>query len=50
MIKFGSFDHNEQTIRVVTLLEKKYYHFDMKLYNYANNLLDNKINQIKLLF
>ena len=26
---------------------KKYYHFDMKLYNYANNLLDNKINQIK---
>ena len=26
---------------------KKYYHYDMKLYNYANNLLDSKINIIK---
>ncbi len=28
MQKYGSFDHNIQTIRIVTLLEKKYYNFD----------------------
>ena len=28
MDDYGGFDHNEQTIRVVTLLEKKYYDFD----------------------
>jgi len=27
MTKYGSFDHNEQTVRVVTLLEKKYHHY-----------------------
>lgn len=28
MKPYGSFDHNDQTLRVVTLLEKKYPHFD----------------------
>ncbi len=28
MEPYGSFDHNDQTLRVVTLLEKKYPHFD----------------------
>lgn len=28
MTPYGSFDHNDQTLRVVTLLEKKYPHFD----------------------
>ena len=28
MQKYGSFDHNIQTIRIVTLLEKKYYNFE----------------------
>ena len=28
MSNYGGFDHNEQTLRVVTLLEKKYYDFD----------------------
>lgn len=28
MEKYGNFDHNDQTLRVVTLLEKKYPHFD----------------------
>ena len=28
MFNFGGFDHNIQTIRIVTLLEKKYYAFD----------------------
>ena len=28
MTKYGSFDHNEQTVRVVTLLEKKYHHYN----------------------
>tara|TARA_B100000700_G_scaffold328030_1_gene444441 strand:+ start:2455 stop:3585 length:1131 start_codon:yes stop_codon:yes gene_type:complete len=28
MINFGGFDHNIQTLRIVTLLEKKYYNFD----------------------
>ena len=28
MSSYGGFDHNEQTIRVVTLLEKKYFDFD----------------------
>ena len=27
MKKFGGFDHNIQTIRIVTMLEKKYYKF-----------------------
>ena len=28
MINFGGFDHNIQTLRIVTLLEKKYYNFN----------------------
>ena len=28
MNKYGRFDHNIQTLRIVTLLEKKYYNFD----------------------
>src|SRR3989304_1614082 len=28
MAPYGGFDHNDQTLRVVTLLEKKYPHFD----------------------
>ncbi len=28
MASYGGFDHNDQTLRVVTLLEKKYPHFD----------------------
>ena len=28
MQPFGNFDHNDQTLRIVTLLEKKYPHFD----------------------
>ena len=28
MKSYGSFDHNDQTLRVVTILEKKYPHFD----------------------
>jgi len=28
MEPFGGFDHNDQTLRIVTLLEKKYPHFD----------------------
>ena len=28
MEPYGSFDHNDQTLRVVTMLEKKYPHFD----------------------
>jgi dGTPase len=28
MAPYGNFDHNDQTLRVVTLLEKKYPHFD----------------------
>ena len=27
MINFGGFDHNIQTLRIVTLLENKYYNF-----------------------
>ncbi len=28
MLNFGGFDHNIQTLRIVTFLEKKYYNFD----------------------
>ncbi len=28
MLKYGGFDHNAQTLRIVTLLEKKYFEFD----------------------
>ena len=28
MQKFGGFDHNAQTLRIITLLENKYFHFD----------------------
>ena len=28
MIKFGGFDHNAQTLRIITFLEKKYINFD----------------------
>ena len=28
MIKYGGYDHNAQTLRIITLLEKKYYDFD----------------------
>ena len=28
MYNFGGYDHNIQTLRIVTLLEKKYYNFN----------------------
>ncbi|MAI02628.1 MAG: deoxyguanosinetriphosphate triphosphohydrolase [Rickettsiales bacterium] len=28
MLKYGGYDHNAQTLRIITLLEKKYYDFD----------------------
>ena len=28
MLKYGGFDHNAQTLRIITLLEKKYFEFD----------------------
>ena len=36
MKKYGGFDHNIQTIRIVTLLENRYYNFKGLKFNFRN--------------